>query len=104
MIKMSWQDIFKRKPIAVVGQMTPEQSTDYGRAVDMDNIVKLITMTMRDLDADLMEGRGMGGYDLPEEAKNKVRKLVRDTAKAMAKKAEEDMDKWKTHSHWEGVL
>ena len=101
---MSWQDIFKRKPITVVGQMTSEQSTDYGRAVDMDNIVKLITMTMRDFDSDLMEGRGMGGYDLPEEAKNKVRKLVRDTAKAMAKQAEEDMDKWKTYSHWEGVL
>tara|TARA_R110002012_G_scaffold22032_1_gene76967 strand:+ start:435 stop:818 length:384 start_codon:yes stop_codon:yes gene_type:complete len=127
---MSWQDIVKvgrpDVPIEEAGpgdmeehersmlrnekygsphpKMTDKESSSYGRALDMHNIVKLIEMSMDDLDKDLVQGYGMGEYELPQEAKKAVRKLVLQTAQTMVKQAEEDMAKWRTASHWEGVL
>jgi len=85
-------------------KMTDEESSSYGRALDMQNIVKLIETSMDDLDKDLIESYGMGGYELPEEAKKAVRKRVLQTAQAMVKQAEQDLDRWKSRSHWKGIL
>ena len=124
---MSWEDIVKvgrpDVPIEEAGQgdmeeyerrmlrnekygspfpeMTDEESTSYGRAHDMGNIVRLIESMMDDLDKEIHYEEGI---KLPEETKQAVRKLVRKYASAMVKQAEDDISRWKTHSHWKGIL
>ena len=124
---MSWQDIVKvgrpDVPIEEAGpgdmeeyerrmlrnekygspfpEMTDEESMSYGRAVDMGNIVTLISSMMDDLDKEILYEEGI---KLPEETKQDVRKLVRKYASAMVKQAENDLGKWRTRSHWKGIL
>ena len=68
-------------------KMTDEESTSYGRAHDMNNIVTLISSMMDDLDKEILYEEGI---KLPEETKQDVRKLVSRYKSAMVKQAEED--------------
>ena len=88
-------------PFPGADKMTDEESIRYGRAHDMGNIVTLILTMMDNLDKEILYDEGV---KLPEETKQDVRKLVRKYASAMVKQAEDDMDRWKTHSHWKGIL
>ena len=82
-------------------KMTDEESTNYGRVHDLSNIVTIIRSTMDDLDKDIFYGETI---ELPEETKNEVRNLVSRYAQSMEKQAGDEMNKWKTRSHWKGVL
>ena len=91
---MSLEEVIRKyEPLGYTPKMTQEESISYGKAIDMKNIISILSNLMESLQGDILNNE-VRGVEIPKEIRQGIASAVNNYKGTLKEKLESEMNRW----------